>query len=432
MKNSNWFHFVLFAVTGLLLFCCVCVPANAAEDTSKSYNYSLHYKFYRNAGASGYYCEVSGHGDFGERIACYVYPETVTVNTTAGTEEICNVISLFCSSTDTYNTVSLSADINSHVYDKDGKLLFEGSDVWLLDVYGVNYSSPQKITYFYLDTDIPAFSSMDAVRNYLETGDTSNQINKDNYEKLTDDKPLFDDFAELDFSDTDTNYLRDFRLEGFKSDYFVNASWSSVHIPNKLQQWMDKGTIDMDDVAVMVMFTYANKNFPETDKYTKYYPRLLSAADLAATINVADFAPVNDMYYLSSLSFIPVVEFTYYNFGMGTSMKPLNLMYYGSMNHIYFKQDGSANGAAFDAGDINGDKDGGFGLGDDDYNGIGGITGDITDALSKFSELLDSLYGSLSRVAKFATVVFSWLPWWASLLIGAAVAVCFILRIAGR
>lgn len=279
---------------------------------------------------------------------------------------------------------------------------------------------------------IPVFTDYDAMVIYLQNGDDSGDINKDNYEKLTDDKPLFDDFAELDFSDTDTNYLRDFRLEGFKSDYFVNASWSSVHIPNKLQQWMDKGTIDMDDVAVMVMFTYANKNFPETDKYTKYYPRLLSAADLVATINVADFAPANDTYYLSSLSFIPVVEFTYYNSGMGTSMKPLNLMYYGSMNHIYFKQDGSANGAAFDAGDINGDKDGGFGLGDDDYNGIGGITGDITDAIDKVADILASLTDSFSKFGSAVKAFLSMYPDWIVIAICAALGVCIILRIAGR
>lgn len=427
MKNFNWLHFVLFAVTGLLFFCCF-FPVNAAEGESKTYTFKDQYW---NDDSNFYYTQCWRENmSTSERIA--IYRMSYYTDNKGG---------LWCDYIVVSNsTFTVSFDSWYQRFKKDGTPFgdkVQSSGRFLLTVRDISAitaenASSLKSSTMNLETTIPMFSTLDSVRNYIETGDTTQQINKNNYEKLTDDKPLFDDFADLDFSDTDTNYLQDFRLEGFRSDYFVNAVWSSVHIPNKLQQWMDKGTIDMDDVAVMVMFTYANKNFPETDKYTKYYPRLLSATDLAATINVADFAPANDMYYLSGLSFIPVVEFTYYNSGMGTSMKPLNLMYYGSMNHIYFKQDGSANGAAFDAGDINGNKDGGFGLGNDDYNGIGGITGDITDALSKFSELLDSLYGSLSRVAKFATVVFSWLPWWASLLIGAAVAVCFILRIAGR
>lgn len=428
MKKYNWLYFVLFAVTGLLIFCCLRVPANAAEGESKTYTFKDQYW---NDDSNFYYTQRWRENmSTSERIA--IYRMSYYTDNKGG---------LWCDYIVVSNSAfTVSFDSWYQRFKKDGTPFGEkvqSSGRFLLIVRDISAitaenASSLKSSTMNIETTIPMFSTLDSVRNYLETGDTTNQINKDNYEKLTDDKPLFNDFAELDFSDTDTNYLQDFRLEGFRSDYFVNAVWSSVHIPNKLQQWMDKGTIDMDDVAVMVMFTYANKNFPETDKYTKYYPRLLNATDLAATINVADFAPANDMYYLSGLSFIPVVEFTYYNSGMGTSMKPLNLMYYGSMNHIYFKQDGSANGAAFDAGDINGNKDGGFGLGNDDYNGIGGITGDITDALSKFSELLDSLYGSISRVAKFATVVFSWLPWWASLLIGAVVVVCFILRIAGR
>lgn len=419
MKNFNWFHFVLFAVTGLLLFCCLRVSVSAAEGDAETYTYTVYLK---NS-------KVENH-TITEVWPCVDNPIIFTLPYRVAIL----IDSKYHGSFMAIRNDSLFSPTMSQFFSKSYKRP-DGS------IYTMSSKTQPNTTYNDINGNylysgnydgIPVFTNYDAMVSYLQTGDDSGDINKDNYEKLTDDKPLFDDFAELDFSDTDTNYLQDFRLEGFRSDYFVNAVWSSVHIPNKLQQWMDKGTIDMDDVAVMVMFTYANKNFPETDKYTKYYPRLLSATDLAATINVADFAPANDMYYLSGLSFIPVVEFTYYNSGMGTSMKPLNLMYYGSMNHIYFKQDGSANGAAFDAGDINGNKDGGFGLGNDDYNGIGGITGDITDALSKFSELLDSLYGSLSRVAKFATVVFSWLPWWASLLIGAAVAVCFILRIAGR
>ena len=425
MKKYNWLYFVLFAVTGLLIFCCLRVPVNAAEGETFSYSVSVSGK---RTNHSGNYVtfKVTFEGTFDYPVA------GVAISSSGHTAAVYyyNGSSLRSA----YLTCTSYVVIENTGVTNGDKLYTVGNTSDYIPITDTwhDFSSHDVESYYICTTSIPVFSSVDDAINYFQTGDTTQQINKDNYEKLTDDKPLFDDFTDLDFSDTDTNYLQDFRLEGFRSDYFVNAVWSSVHIPNKLQQWMDKGTIDMDDVAVMVMFTYANKNFPETDKYTKYYPRLLNATDLAATINVADFAPANDMYYLSGLSFIPVVEFTYYNSGMGTSMKPLNLMYYGSMNHIYFKQDGSANGAAFDAGDINGNKDGGFGLGNDDYNGIGGITGDITDALSKFSELLDSLYGSISRVAKFATVVFSWLPWWASLLIGAVVVVCFILRIAGR
>lgn len=41
MKNFNWFHFVLFAVTGLLLFCCLRVPVNAAEGETFSYSVNV-------------------------------------------------------------------------------------------------------------------------------------------------------------------------------------------------------------------------------------------------------------------------------------------------------------------------------------------------------------------------------------------------------
>lgn len=419
------FKTVLIIVSAVLLFY---FPVSAAEGESITYTFSDQY--WSNDSSFYYTQRWRENMSTSERIA--IYRMSYYTDDKGG---------LWCD----YIVVSTSSftvpfDSWQQRFKKDGTPYGEkeqGSGSYRLVVRDISVitaanASSLKSSTMNLETTIPMFSTLDSVRNYLETGDTTQQINKDNYEKLTDNKPLFDDFAELDFSDTDTNYLRDFRLEGFKSDYFVNASWSSVHIPNKLQQWMDKGTIDMDDVAVMVMFTYANKNFPETDKYTKYYPRLLSATDLAATINVADFAPANDMYYLSGLSFIPVVEFTYYNSGMGTSMKPLNLMYYGSMNHIYFKQDGSANGAAFDAGDINGDKDGGFGLGDDDYNGIGGITGDITDAIDKVADILASLTDSFSKFGSAVKAFLSMYPDWIVIAICATLGVCIILRIAGR
>ncbi len=425
-KNLCFIFAVLSAI--VLAFFIVAfhsVNVSAAENT-ETYTYTLNLSGKRTNSYGDYFT-------FTSTFECsYNYPVVGVVSSDATCFELYyyngssfKVARFTCAS---YSVIENTGVSNANSYYTVGNV-YERAP--LTRTYN-QFSSHNVESYDNVSTTVPIFSSRDAALNYLQTGNDSEQVNKIDYDNLTDSKPLFTDFVDFDFNDTDTNYLRDFRLEGFKSDYFINASWTSVHIPDKLQQWIDKGTVDMDDVAVMVMFTYRNKSYPETESYVKYYPTLINANNLEATIKVSDFQPEFDTYYLADVSFIPVVEFTYYNSGMGTSMQPLHLMYYGSMNHVYFKYDGSVGGANFDSGDINGDKNGGFALGDDSYNGLGGITGDITDALAQFSSLLESLSGSLSRVAKFASVVFSWLPSWAYLLIGGAVAVCFLLRIAGR
>ena len=254
------------------------------------------------------------------------------------------------------------------------------------------------------------------------------------YGDLKDDKPLPDGFVDLDFNDTGNNFLTDFKLENFHADFYINAEWTSVHIPNKLQKWMDKGTIDMDDIGLMVMFTYKNRQYPETDSYKKYYPRLLKVADLKATINVADYQPVDNKYYLSDVSFVPIVSFTYYNSSMGTSMKPIEALYYGSMSHVHFNDDGSPNGADFNDGDINGDSDGGWSIGKDDY-GEGIITGDISDLDVSLKNVFGMLQGMISSLGSFPVwiaSIFGFLPPWALVILGLAVVICVICRVAGR
>lgn len=254
------------------------------------------------------------------------------------------------------------------------------------------------------------------------------------YGDLKDDKPLPDGFVDLDFNDTSNNFLTDFKLENFHADFYVNAEWTSVHIPNKLQKWMDKGTINMNDIGLMVMFTYKNRQYPETDSYKKYYPRLLKVMDLKATINVADYQPTDNKYYLSDVSFVPVVSFTYYNSGMGTSMKPIEALYYGSMSHVHFNYDGSPNGAEFNNGDINGDSDGGWNIGKDNY-GEGIITGDISDldvSLKNVFVMLQGMISSLGSFPVWIASIFGFLPPWALVILGLAVVICVICRVAGR
>lgn len=411
MKNFNWFHFVLFAVTGLLLFCCLRVPANAAEGESKTYTFKDQYW---NDDLNFYYTQRWRENmSTSERIA--IYRMSYYTDNKGG---------LWCDYIVVSNSAfTVSFDSWYQRFKKDGTPFGEkvqSSGRFLLTVRDISAitaenASSLKSSTMNLETTIPMFSTLDSVRNYLETGDTTNQINKP-VDTLVDG---VDDG--ISFNDTKL-YRDDIKLLGFTADYGVNAKWSQFSIGDSFQSFIDKGHYLLNEKAVFVEFIYAYVAAPGQVAYTKYLPSTIDGESLSCYINYNDYVPGDNSVFLRSINFIPAVQLIYFPYG---ELEGVSTWYYGSANRVNFNSDGTSNSVVSDAGNSQNTH---YEYTDSPSSNISGVSG----ALDSFTGLLDSLYGSLSRVAKFATVVFSWLPWWASLLIGAAVAVCFILRIAGR
>lgn len=414
LSNPIWLIMALFLV--ILTVLCVCfdikpLTANAAE-TAETYNYTSTIVYTADDGSiwTSIYNIQSAYPIF----SVYYYDDGDV------RDYACTYRYLGNSKYEDANSNNTSIYLS---YYKNGVPLYEK---YLLDSnrgFSFNLLDSQYTN----DYGMPVFSSFESAIAYFETGDDSGQINKP-YDGLTDSIPSFDGFDGFTFDATDSSFLSDFKLENFTADYKVNASWTGVHIPTKLNDWVTNGTVSVDDIGVCVMFTYANKTYA-SDTYVKYLPTLINVTDLSTFIDVSQYQPTDSNYYLASLSFVPLVEFTYYNSGMGVTMIPLNLMYYGSMSHIYFNSDGSPNGSDFNNGDINGDTDGGFAAGSDDYDGLGGITGDISDAADAVKDIFNSVTTGIKVFTDFLSYCFSWMPWWVTAILGTGVFACVIIGI---
>ena len=410
MKKYNWFYFAVFAVTGLLLFCCF-LPVSAAEGEYITYLMSDQYW---NDDPSFYYTQRWNENiSTNKRIA--IYRMSYYTDSKGGlwcdyiivSDSTCNI--RFES---WYQRFKQDGTPYGNKVQSDGNYSLTVRNI--SDITAANASNMKQST-MNLETTIPMFSTLDSVRNYIETGDTTQQINKPV-------DTLVDDAADgLSFYDTKL-YRDDIKLRGFMSDYGVNASWSQFSIGDSFQSFIDKGHYLLNRKAVFVEFTYAYVASPGQVAYTKYLPSAIDGESLSCYINYNDYVSADDSVFLRAINFYPAVQLLYFPYG---ESEGVSTWYYGSANRVTFNSDGTSNSVVSDAGNSQNTH---YEYTDSPSSNISGVAG----ALDSFSGLLDSLYGSISRVAKFATVVFSWLPWWASLLIGAAVVVCFILRIAGR
>lgn len=160
-------------------------------------------------------------------------------------------------------------------------------------------------------TNIPIFSTAEEVNRYLETGDTTGQLNKPEYDI---------DNAEL----IDKSYY----LTGFTGTNAISATWTGVTEPTKLP---DNGDVDSEEY-VQVSFGYALKTAPTQIATTEKYPELIPTSNLAFSIPYEDVSNGGETAFLRYVRVTPLYTSKAGVFGS---------YIIGKDSFIYFNPDGS-------------------------------------------------------------------------------------------
>lgn len=169
-----------------------------------------------------------------------------------------------------------------------------------------DYSSSSERGYSYV-TSLPFFESVDAMKNYCLTGDTSGLINGGSI-----DNPDFEDTA--------------YAFTGFTANNKMTATWTGTTERSYL--------LDQEvEEYVRVNYYFADKEAQDTIKQADVYPDEFVIADKTLTIDVSGLKPDDENWFLRYIRITPC----YRQSGLGA----WGDFYHGDPSYVYFNQDGS-------------------------------------------------------------------------------------------
>lgn len=200
--------------------------------------------------------------------------------------------------------------ILNHNEQKDGSFIdSDGGFVSSIEMWFVpeDYSSSSERGYSYV-TSLPFFESVDAMKNYCLTGDTSGLINGGG----SIDNPDFEDTAYV--------------FTGFTANNKMTATWTGTTERSYLQ--------DQEvEEYVRVNYYFADKEAQDTIKQADAYPDEFATADKTLTIDVSGLKPDDKNWFLRYIRITPC----YRQAGLGA----WGDFYHGEPSYVYFNQDGS-------------------------------------------------------------------------------------------
>lgn len=196
-----------------------------------------------------------------------------------------------------------------HKEQKDGSFIdSDGGFVSSIEMWFApeDYSSSSERGYSYV-TSLPFFESVDAMKNYCLTGDTSGLINGGSV-----DNPDFEDTA--------------YSFTGFTANNKMTATWTGTTERSYLQ--------DQEvEEYVRVNYYFADKEAQDTIKQADAYPDEFATADKTLTIDVSGLKPDNENWFLRYIRITPC----YRQAGVGA----WGDFYHGEPSYVYFNLDGS-------------------------------------------------------------------------------------------
>lgn len=209
-----------------------------------------------------------------------------------------------------YSFSDTRISILNHNEQKDGSFIdSDGGFVSSFEMWFVpeDYSSSSERGYSYV-TSLPFFESVDAMKNYCLTGDTSGLINGGG----SIDNPDFEDTA--------------YAFTGFTANNKMTATWTGTTERTYLQ--------DQEvEEYVRVNYYFADKEAQDTIKQADAYPDEFATADKTLTIDVSGLKPDDENWFLRYIRITPC----YRQAGLGA----WGDFYHGEPSYVYFNQDGS-------------------------------------------------------------------------------------------
>lgn len=197
-----------------------------------------------------------------------------------------------------------------HNEQKDGSFIdSDGGFVSSIEMWFVpeDYSSSSERGYSYV-TSLPFFESVDAMKNYCLTGDTSGLINGGG----SIDNPDFEDSA--------------YAFTGFTANNKMTATWTGTTERSYLK--------DQEvEEYVRVNYYFADKKAQDTIKQADAYPDEFATADKTLTIDVSGLKPDDENWFLRYIRITPC----YRQAGLGA----WGDFYHGEPSYVYFNLDGS-------------------------------------------------------------------------------------------
>ena len=197
-----------------------------------------------------------------------------------------------------------------HNEQKDGSFIdSDGGFVSSIEMWFVpeDYSSSSERGYSYV-TSLPFFESVDAMKNYCLTGDTSGLINGGG----SIDSPDFEDSA--------------YAFTGFTANNKMTATWTGTTERSYLK--------DQEvEEYVRVNYYFADKKAQDTIKQADAYPDEFATADKTLTIDVSGLKPDDENWFLRYIRITPC----YRQAGLGA----WGDFYHGEPSYVYFNLDGS-------------------------------------------------------------------------------------------
>lgn len=197
-----------------------------------------------------------------------------------------------------------------HNEQKDGSFIdSDGGSVSSFEMWYVpeDYSSSSERGYSYA-TSLPFFESVESMKKYCLTGDTSGLLNGGG----SIDNPDFEDTA--------------YAFTGFTANNKMTAAWTGTTERTYLQ--------DQEvEEYVRVNYYFADKEAPDTIKQADAYPDEFATADKTLTIDVSGLKPDDENWFLRYIRITPC----YRQAGLGA----WGDFYHGEPSYVYFNQDGS-------------------------------------------------------------------------------------------
>lgn len=208
-----------------------------------------------------------------------------------------------------YSFSDTRISILNHNEQKDGSFIdSDGGFVSSIEMWFVpeDYSSSSERGYSYV-ISLPFFESVDAMKNYCLTGDTSGLINGGG----SIDNPDFEDLA--------------YAFTGFTANNKMTATWTGTTERSYLK--------DQEvEEYVRVNYYFADKEAQDTIKQADAYPDEFATADKTLTIDVSGLKPDDENWFLRYIRITPC----YRQAGLGA----WGDFYHGEPSYVYFNQDG--------------------------------------------------------------------------------------------
>lgn len=194
----------------------------------------------------------------------------------------------------------------SDAYSYSGSSWFQINDIEYTKAYRPDPSNGKWINVNFT-FPLPVFDSVESMKKYCFTGDTSGIINGGSI-----DNPDFEDTA--------------YAFTGFTANNKMTATWTGTTERSYLQ--------DQEiEEYVRVNYYFADKEAQDTIKQADAYPDEFATADKTLTIDVSGLKPDNENWFLRYIRITPC----YRQAGLGA----WGDFYHGESSCVYFKQDGS-------------------------------------------------------------------------------------------